>query len=411
MFRKLRIRFILIASAAIICILFLLVGVLNSARFLQVNGEIRSVLNILSDNDGDFPSIEETAQGLNNDRITIDTIYQYRYFSLVLNKDGSVYSSNLEHISNVSEEQARQYVRRVVSFGKTQGTFNVGSQIYSYQITKIKNSNRSLVVILDATNYIEDRNDFLWLSIQLSIYSLIFFILIVSVVSSYAIRPYVRNYEKQKRFITNAGHELKTPLAIISANTELQEMMAGENEWSQSTKDQVSRLNGLISQLISLARLDEQPDIALRELDISSLVKKASSDFKSLIEQKGYQYHVDIQEGLEVRASEHELYELVSILLDNACKYCDEGGQILVSLRKPKRRRRVQLRISNTYAAGSEIDYSRFFDRFYREDESHNSQQAGYGIGLSMAESLVQLFKGKISVHYKEGMITFLILL
>ena len=411
MFRKLKIRFILLASAAIVCILLTMIAVLNSVRFLQTNGEIQAVLNILSVNNGDFPSVEETAESLQNDRITIDTIYQYRYFSVVYNEDKTLYSSNLDHLSNLSKEQALSYANKVIKDSRSSGVFKVGSQFYSYQITQDSKTKRYLLVVLDSTNYLESRNDFFWLSIQLCFYSFIFFLLVVSGFSNFAIRPYIKNYENQKRFITNAGHELKTPLAIISANTELQELMTGENEWTESTKDQVKRLSNLINQMVVLARLEEQPDVTLVDVNFSEVVKKVAGNFKSVIEKAGKKYEIKLQEDIHVKATEDELYELVSILIDNACKYCDEDGQIFVTLTKAKRGKRARLTVANSYADGKNVDYSRFFDRFYREDESHNQKQPGYGIGLSMAESLVRIFKGRIWVSYKKGLIGFTVLL
>ena len=411
MFRKLKIRFILLASAAIVCILLTMIAVLNSVRFLQTNGEIQAVLNILSANNGDFPSVEETAESLQNDRITIDTIYQYRYFSVVYNEDKTLYSSNLDHLSNLSKEQALSYANKVIKNSRSSGVFKVGSQFYSYQITQDSKTKRYLLVVLDSTNYLESRNDFFWLSIQLCFYSFIFFVLVVSGFSNFAIRPYIKNYENQKRFITNAGHELKTPLAIISANTELQELMTGENEWTESTKDQVTRLSNLINQMVVLARLEEQPDVTLVDVNFSEVVKKVAGNFKSVIEKAGKKYEIKLQEDIHVKATEDELYELVSILIDNACKYCDEDGQIFVTLTKAKRGKRARLTVANSYADGKNVDYSRFFDRFYREDESHNQKQPGYGIGLSMAESLVRIFKGRIWVSYKKGLIGFTVLL
>ena len=411
MFRKLKIRFILLASAAIVCILLTMIAVLNSVRFLQTNGEIQAVLNILSANNGDFPSVEETAESLQNDRITIDTIYQYRYFSVVYKEDKTLYSTNLDHLSNLSKEQALSYANKVIKDSRSSGVFKVGSQFYSYQITQDSKTKRYLLVVLDSTNYLESRNDFFWLSIQLCFYSFVFFVLVVSGFSNFAIRPYIKNYENQKRFITNAGHELKTPLAIISANTELQELMTGENEWTESTKDQVKRLSNLINQMVVLARLEEQPDVTLVDVNFSEVVKKVAGNFKSVIEKAGKKYEIKLQEDIHVKATEDELYELVSILIDNACKYCDEDGQIFVTLTKAKRGKRARLTVANSYADGKNVDYSRFFDRFYREDESHNQKQPGYGIGLSMAESLVRIFKGRIWVSYKKGLIGFTVLL
>ena len=411
MFRKLKIRFILLASAAIVCILLTMIAVLNSVRFLQTNGEIQAVLNILSANNGDFPSVEETAESLQNDRITIDTIYQYRYFSVVYKEDKTLYSTNLDHLSNLSKEQALSYANKVIKDSRSSGVFKVGSQFYSYQITQDSKTKRYLLVVLDSTNYLESRNDFFWLSIQLCFYSFIFFVLVVSGFSNFAIRPYIKNYENQKRFITNAGHELKTPLAIISANTELQELMTGENEWTESTKDQVKRLSNLINQMVVLARLEEQPDVTLVDVNFSEVVKKVAGNFKSVIEKAGKKYEIKLQEDIHVKATEDELYELVSILIDNACKYCDDDGQMFVTLTKAKRGKRARLTVANSYADGKNVDYSRFFDRFYREDESHNQKQPGYGIGLSMAESLVRIFKGRIWVSYKKGLIGFTVLL
>ena len=411
MFRKLKIRFILLASAAIVCILLTMIAVLNSVRFLQTNGEIQAVLNILSANNGDFPSVEETAESLQNDRITIDTIYQYRYFSVVYKEDKTLYSTNLDHLSNLSKEQALSYANKVIKDSRSSGVFKVGSQFYSYQITQDSKTKRYLLMVLDSTNYLESRNDFFWLSIQLCFYSFIFFVLVVSGFSNFAIRPYIKNYENQKRFITNAGHELKTPLAIISANTELQELMTGENEWTESTKDQVKRLSNLINQMVVLARLEEQPDVTLVDVNFSEVVKKVAGNFKSVIEKAGKKYEIKLQEDIHVKATEDELYELVSILIDNACKYCDEDGQIFVTLTKAKRGKRARLTVANSYADGKNVYYSRFFDRFYREDESHNQKQPGYGIGLSMAESLVRIFKGRIWVSYKKGLIGFTVLL
>jgi len=411
MFRRLKIRFILLASAAIVCILLTMIAILNSVRFLQTNGEIQAVLNILSANNGDFPSVEETAESLQNDRITIDTIYQYRYFSVVYKEDKTLYSTNLDHLSNLSKEQALSYANKVIKDSRSSGVFKVGSQFYSYQITQDSKTKRYLLVVLDSTNYLESRNDFFWLSIQLCFYSFIFFVLVVSGFSNFAIRPYIKNYENQKRFITNAGHELKTPLAIISANTELQELMTGENEWTESTKDQIKRLSNLINQMVVLARLEEQPDVTLVDVNFSEVVKKVAGNFKSVIEKAGKKYEIKLQEDIHVKATEDELYELVSILIDNACKYCDEDGQIFVTLTKAKRGKRARLTVANSYADGKNVDYSRFFDRFYREDESHNQKQPGYGIGLSMAESLVRIFKGRIWVSYKKGLIGFTVLL
>ena len=148
-------------------------------------------------------------------------------------------------------------------------TNNIGKNInLSCQVSKVS-ENKVLVVFLDTTSYYNSSQALFNLSILLSLFAFIFFVIIVSALSGIVIRPFIRNYEKQRRFITNAGHALKTPLAIISVNTELQELMTGENEWIKSTNDQVARLTNLINSLVALSRLEEQPDIVLQDVDFS----------------------------------------------------------------------------------------------------------------------------------------------
>ena len=300
---------------------------------------------------------------------------------------------------------------RNINLHERDGRFRKNNHFYSYRVTKMNPSGRYLVVVLDATRFFADRSELINLSIQMSFYSLLFFILVVSVFSGYAIKPYLENYEKQKRFITNAGHELKTPLSIISANNELQELMTGETEWTKSTKDQVERLTHLINQLVTLARLEEQPNIVLERVCFSEIVQDAAEDFKAPIIKDGKTFEMQIASDIYVKAEEKSLFELVTLLVDNANKYCDDKGTVSVKLSRTSGLKKARLEVSNTFKEGTEIDYSRFFDRFYREDESHNNQTSGYGIGLSMAQSIVKIFKGKISVSYKNDAITFKVIL
>ncbi|KXT74422.1 Two component system histidine kinase [Streptococcus sp. DD10] len=215
-------------------------------------------------------------------------------------------------------------------------------------------------------------------------------------------------------FITNAGHELKTPLAIISANTELQELIEGESEWSKSTKEQTERLNQLIARLIRLSRLEEQEEIHTSQQNISPILEKVSQAMIPLMQQKGLSYERNIQANLEAMIAQEEAYELFSILLDNAQKYCDDKGKISITAQQVRHRWRKQVRIdvSNSYADGENVDFNRFFDRFYRAETSHNNQSvSGYGIGLSMAQHLTQLFGGKLTVSYQNQTVTFSVFL
>ena len=134
-------------------------------------------------------------------------------------------------------------------------------------------------------------------------------------------------------------------------------------------------------------------------------VNKVIDDFKTVAETQGYSFTSNVDEGAVIKADEKGIHELINILIDNAIKYCDENGKVEVKLNK--KGKNVNLIVSNDYAEGEGQDYKRFFDRFYRADLSHNSEKKGFGIGLSMAQHFTEMFKGKIGVHYKNGMITF----
>lgn len=407
MFRKLRIRFIAIASLAILIVLFSVVGVLISARHIQTVNEINKILTLISDNDGTFPSVSKATSELGN-TVSVDTLFQYRYFSAVIDKDGNITSLNSSSISDLTDEQVESYLTKINKSGDRSGDFRYNNHTYSYLVTD-ESDDSKLIVVLDSTNQVEENMTLLHLSLWMSGVSFVFFVLMVSIFSGRVIEPFIRNYERQRRFITNAGHELKTPLAIISANNELVEMMNGESEWTKSTNDQVERLTGLINSLVAMARLEEQPEVVLTDLNFSAISEDAAEDFKGPVIKDGKQFIMEIQPDIHVKAEEKSLFELVTLLVDNANKYCDAGGTVSVKLSKANRLSKARLEISNTYAEGKNVDYSKFFERFYREDESHNNKKSGYGIGLSMAQTMVKLFKGSISVSYSRDTITFLV--
>ena len=406
MFRKLRLRFIATASLAILIVLFSVVGVLNSARHVQTVDEINKILTLLSDNGGSFPSISKTTSEL-GDTVSVDTLFQYRYFSAKMDHHGNIISLNSSNISDLTDQEVKEFLERINHSKDTRGDFSYHHHTYSYMVSET--SRRSdLIVVLDSTNQFRDNMALVHLSIWMSGISFIFFVLVISIVSGKVIKPFIRNYERQRRFITNAGHELKTPLAIISANNELVELMNGESEWTKSTNDQVKRMTGLINSLVAMARLEEQPELVLTNVNFSDIARDAAEDFKGPVIKDGKEFVMDIQPNIHVKAEEKSLFELVTLLVDNANKYCDPAGKVSVTLRK-NRLSKAKLEISNTYTKGKDVDYTKFFERFYREDESHNNKTSGYGIGLSMAQTMVKLFKGNISVNYKDDTITFMV--
>lgn len=201
---------------------------------------------------------------------------------------------------------------------------------------------------------------------------------------------------------------------MIRANTELIEMMDGESEWTQSTLRQVDRMNGLIQNLVMITRAQENEDRSeMTQINVSEIVQKAAEQFKSLAEQDKKDFEFDIEENVTMIALASSLQQLTMLLVDNAIKYCDDGGKIKVSLHNQNNGKRICMQVSNSYADGKNVDCSKFFDRFYREDESHHSSddKGGYGIGLSVAESICEQYGGSIDAAWKDGIITFTCLL
>ena len=216
------------------------------------------------------------------------------------------------------------------------------------------------------------------------------------VLSGRIIRPVVESYEKQRRFITDAGHELKTPLTIISADTDLAEMECGENQWLTDIRRQAQRLTGLTHDLIFLSRMEEeQKKMQMIEFPLSDVAEEMAQSFLAPAMSQGKTLSIRIQPMLSYTGDEKAIRQLLSILLDNALKYSPSGGQMTVSLEKQGRS--LTLAVSNTTAQPMKREQlCRLFDWFYRTDESRNSQTGGYGLGLSIARGIVLAHRGRI---------------
>lgn len=381
--------------------------------------------------------------------LTPENRFQLRYFSVEFDENGEPLWEKMDHIATVGRDEACAMARKIIKrhAGKNWfGFINRGSYIYAYKsvpVTETAGSETSgtaaetmtgatetstagsvdvsgtaataasagtastLVVFLDVTREISEFENTRLVSIIIGLGVAAIFIFIVTMISSRVMRPFIENMENQKQFITNAGHELKTPLAIISANTEVLEMLNGENEWTQSTMNQVKRSTALINELISLSKMSEGTEVELSAVDFSAQVKESADSFRPVIEQQGKSLSENIQEGLTVKAETRLLASLINILIDNAGKYCDDGGEIEVNLAAGERGKKAIFTVANTFAEGKGVDTKKFFDRFYRGDTSHNSKKQGYGIGLSMASSIVEKFGGTIGAGWKNGVITF----
>ena len=407
MFRKLRLKFIGIATLSMLLVLGMVLFLVNMITYRNALIEVFNTLEFISKHSDSYLDESELIK-FKDFEITPETQYETRYITVTVNDDYGLINYNNEHIAAIDETEIEEFISFVTVSRRQRGIFVYDGLTYAFMKVKQKQGNVK-ITIMDCTRNLSMVHFFVKFSFYIGAISILLLILLLSVFARKAVQPMVRNIEAQKQFITNASHELKTPLAVISANTEVIEMMSGKNEWTESTIKQVNRMSELISQLVVLSKLEEREDIVLTEVNISDEVNKVLTSFRSVAETQGKKLETSVTDGIIVKADEKGIHELINILMDNAVKYCDEEGTVKLTLNQ--KGKSVVLTVSNDYADGEGEDYSKFFDRFYRADESHNSEKKGYGIGLSMADSLVRMFKGKINVSYKKPQITFTVIL
>ena len=264
----------------------------------------------------------------------------------------------------------------------------------------------STVIVLDCFLQLQSVNNMLRITMALFLACILIVFVLLLFLSKRAIRPFVDNLERQRQFITDASHELKTPLAILSADLGLLEDTYGEDKWLESARTQTTRLDKLIKNLVELARTEEtvKEDTAVC-FSVSEVAQANADAFQPLAEADGKALTAEIAEGLTLKGVQDNFFRLFSILLDNAVKYCDPAGTIHFSV--SQRGRNICIAVSNPCAGVDPAQLSRYLDRFYRADSSRARSTGGYGIGLSTARAIVTRHKGRISNRYADGVITF----
>lgn len=413
MIHRLRRKFLILAFAAVVLILAGALGLINGITYMKMRSEVNTLLTAIVQNDGIMPSHQpgtSTESWLSDPEWYNDTpefAHQTRYFSVIMDESGKIRRLNLSNISAFNELQALEIARSLADQAQPQGLFKNKRASYCYSVTP-RTDGGKLVVVMDCTRDVGAVDAFMRYSLRFGLVCVLLYMLVLMFLSNYAIRPFVENVASQKRFITNAGHELKTPIAIISANAEALELISGKSQWTDNILFQVKRVTRLINELIMLAKMGEKNERELKKetMDISHTFTEVVQSFAPVVEGEKKKLVTEIQPDILAESDPKYLYEIFTILLDNAAKYCDDGGTIRARL-ETHGKQGFRAQVSNDYKNGAGVDYSHFFERFYRGDESHNSKKAGYGIGLSMAEEATRLLGGKIQVEYKDGVITF----
>lgn len=398
MLKKLQRRFILIAMTALSLLLIVQLFAVNVVNIYQRDSELCGTLKIIADNNGSLPdSFANSSQGefggiLNPFapiEFTIETPYSTRYFVVEIKNSGFTKIST-EHIAAVTDQMAYDYALHICNTAEP-GYGLLG--VYRYYYTQTQNSR--LIVFIDAQKEFASAASLVTASIAVGIVTLTVILLPVTLFCKMAVRPVAQAIEKQKQFITDAGHELKTPLAIISADAEVIELTGGESEWLSSIKNQTQRMSVLVKNLVNLSKIDEVQEGNKKELfDISQTVEEMVDSFATKAKHDGKNLDVTTAPGLKFYGCQEEIIQLVSILCDNALKYSDDGGTIRVSLYKNGKN--ICIDCFNTCENLDPSTVSRLFDRFYRADSSRSRETGGYGIGLSVAKAITERHRGKI---------------
>lgn len=398
MIKSLRKKFIAITMCSVILVLTFIIGSINIASFRDVDSNADALLEIISENGGIFPHLDDIHKDVKTPRrdVSPEAPFETRFFTVSVNTGGEVVAADTGKIAAVSVEEASALASELYAKGKTEGYRN------TYKYRAVENGEETMYIFLDCSRELTTFYSFLASSVLISLAGILLVFILVVVLSKLAVKPVYENYKKQKQFITDAGHELKTPLTIIDANTEIIEMENGESEWTRSIKNQVERLSELTQNLVFLSKTDEE-NAALNKLDfsLSDAVTEAANPFFSVAKANGKTLYLNVQGNITYCGEEASIRRLISLLLDNAVKYSSENSSIDLTLKKSGKN--ILLTVENAVDEIQKGNLDILFERFYRPDASRNSQTGGSGIGLSAARAVVNAHNGKIKAESKTG--------
>lgn len=390
MIKTLRKRFIRITMLAVTAVMLVLCLIVNIANYVSVDGGLTKMLQMISNNQGTVPQMplgdrpNDKPQG----GFTPETPFSTRYFVLRYDDEGTLVNADLGSIAAVTEDDTAAYLQIAIQHGEGYGW----SDGYRYYVVKT-GENRNMAIFLDAHKELSTVKTTAILSLAAMLFCVACVYLIVTLLSRRAIDPVVKASEKQKQFITDASHELKTPITVIATSLKVLEMETGENKWIDKSLAQTEKLRDLVNSLVSLSRMDEeQSPLKMSDFSITDAVSETVSSFEDFAEANGHELTAEITPEMTYRGDEYAIRQMVSILLDNAVKYASENSPIHVTLEKGKKG--PMLRTVNRCGGLTQQQADKLFDRFYRADPSRTA--GGFGIGLSLARSIAEGHKGSI---------------
>ena len=419
MIRRLRNRFIRIATLSVAAVMMLLTVILNTANYISTDSDLVRTLEMIEQNQGtiplpmgpngpgaagndgaEAPAKPDKQPGQRNGPFGPKAAFSTRFFVLRYTQDGTLTGSELDRIAAVTEDDVDEYLAVALNHGTGYGYYSG----YKYLVTQ-DGSGQYEAIFLDCYQAVRTVRTVIMWSLAADAACILLVFLLIVLLSRRAIDPVVRSAQRQKQFITDASHELKTPVTVITTSLKVLEMDVGKQKWIDKALGQTEKLTGLVNSLVTLSRMDEEESpLHKKDFPISDTVGETAESFRDFAREKGHELGLSVAPGLTYCGDEYAVRQLVSILLDNAVKYALPDTPIALSLEKS--RRGVVLRTANRCDTAQSIDTTKLFDRFYRADPSR-STASGFGIGLSIARSIAEGHRGTISARLEGDRITF----
>ena len=397
MIGSLRRKFIRISAISI----FLVFAGIFLLLFISAKVPMNRLMDELTDtivaNGGSFPEFDPSEQHL-PEFINAETQYSTRFFTVWLDDAQQITRINMDSVSAISESEVEEYTQRALDKGRERGWIAE----YRYKIAETEDG--TSVVFVNGAMTQMTTNRVLFTAFFVLLGSAFLILALTIIFSKRAVQPVAESFEKQKQFITDANHELKTPLTLILSNLDIVESEFGKSEWLDDIRSEGERMGLLINRLVTLSRMDESDArLAYTTFSLSDAVADVVSEFEMLAAERDKTLSADIAPSLRCHGDEGLIRQLIAILLDNAVKYCDPNGSIQVRLYA---RRHPILIVENTYAEVDTLELDRLFDRFYRADKARTFS-GSFGVGLSIARSIVKTHHGTINAYRKAGRIGF----
>lgn len=404
MIYSLRKKFILISAVSIVIVFSVIFAIIYVTSATQLNNTMDTLTDAIASNDGIFPKFDKSARPLPSDGfpfadvITEETQFSTRFFTVWLGTENRIVRVNVDSIFSISEAQTQEYTEAALKNGTQRGWVSD----YRYKVYETEHGT-AIVFVNGAMNHLMT-NRLLLASLLVLLGSGLVLLILFIVISKRVVRPVAESYEKQKQFITDANHELKTPLTLILSNLDIIEAEIGDNEWLTDIRCEGERMGMLVNQLVTLSRMDEdEASLSILPFDLSGTILDTVSEFKPLATENAKTLTDDVEASIVYNGDEALIRRLAAILLDNAVKYCDPEGEIKVYVYK---KLHPTIVVENTCGDVDRLELEKLFDRFYRADKAR-TYDGSFGIGLSIAKAIAKNHHGDISVYKKDRVIGF----